>query len=115
MISSDLKVEGVKYDRLLDLDIVERANTHGICKLVVAVSDDFDTKTMLGWSKTPLTVKADKDIIFGGLIDQPRRNVFDRLRLNLVDPTRSIRAELNDVSIGEKETLRHAQRDRQGA
>ena len=69
MISSDLKVEGVKYDRLLDLDIVERANTHGICKLVVAVSDDFDTKTMLGWSKTPLTVKADKDIIFGGLID----------------------------------------------
>ena len=69
MTIADLKVEGVKYDQLVDIEIVERANAHGTCKMIFAVPSDFDAKTMLGWSKTPVTVKADKEIIFGGLID----------------------------------------------
>ena len=68
MTLADLKIIGVEYARLIDLNIVEKAHEHGVCKLMFSMNDDFDTKTIINWNKTPLTVKADKDIIFGGLI-----------------------------------------------
>ena len=70
MTIADLKVAGVDYKELIGIEIFEKAHDHGICTLTGIVADDFDPKLILNWNKTPVTVKADKDIIFGGLISR---------------------------------------------
>ena len=72
MTLSDLKVEGVEYKQLLDVDIRENFHQHGICTLNFIVDEKLDTKKILAWNKTQVKVKADKDIIFCGIISQCR-------------------------------------------
>ncbi len=72
MTLGDLKVEGVDYQELLNIEVVERAHAHGVCRLTFIVKDDLDAKKILSWNKTVVTVKADKDIIFCGIICQCR-------------------------------------------
>ena len=68
----DLKIEGVTYKQLIDIDISESVHRHGVCRFSVIVDKKFDTKTILSWTKTQIKVKADKDIIFCGIISQCR-------------------------------------------
>ena len=68
MTLGDLKVTGVEYKQLLNIEIIEAAHSHGICKLSFMLDEKFDTKKILSWNKTKITVKAEKDIIFGGII-----------------------------------------------
>ena len=68
----DIKIEGVTYKQLIDIEIIENVGRHGICKFSVMVDEKFDTKTILSWNKTQVKVKADKDIIFCGIICQCR-------------------------------------------
>ncbi len=68
MTLGDLKIEGVEYQQLLNIEIIEAAHCHGICKLTFILDEKFDEKKILSWNKTKITVKADKDIIFGGII-----------------------------------------------
>lgn len=74
MTIGDLKVEGVEYQQLLNLEITEKAHSHGICKLTFLLKAKFDTKKILSWNKTKITVKTEKekDIIFGGIISSCR-------------------------------------------
>lgn len=67
---ADLKIEGVEYQQLVDLDIFESIHHHGVCKLVLVVDEKFDNQKILSWNKTQIKVKADKDIIFCGIISQ---------------------------------------------
>ncbi len=68
MTLGDLKIEGVEYLQILNIEIVEAAHCHGICKLLVIPKDKFDVKKILSWNKTQIKIKADKDIIFCGII-----------------------------------------------
>lgn len=72
MTIGDIKVEGVEYLQFLDIEIIESAHRHGICKLVFIVDSKLDTKKILSWNKTQIKVKADKEIIFCGIIRQCR-------------------------------------------
>ncbi|MBR5913082.1 MAG: hypothetical protein IKZ58_01785 [Selenomonadaceae bacterium] len=71
---ADLKIEGVEYQQLIDVDIFETVHQHGTCRLKFIMKEDFDAKTILSWNKTQIKVKADKDIIFCGIIS---KCVFD--------------------------------------
>lgn len=63
-----MEIEGVEYHQLLNIEIVEAAHSHAICKLTFITDKKIDTKKILNWNKTQIKVKADKDIIFGGII-----------------------------------------------
>ena len=64
----DLKIEGITYKQLVDIDISENVGQHGICQISVIVDEKFDTKTILNWAKTQIKIKVDKDILFCGII-----------------------------------------------
>lgn len=66
----DLKIEGVEFQQLSGIDIFESAHNHAVCWLSLIVDEKFDAKTILSWNETKITVKADKEIIFCGLISQ---------------------------------------------
>ena len=68
MSIDDLEVEGVEYHQLLNIEIVEAAHSHAICKLTFITDKKINTKKILNWNKTQIKVKADKDIIFSGII-----------------------------------------------
>lgn len=70
MTIGDLKIEGVKYLQLLNLEIFEAVHTHGICKLTLRVDNKFDDKKVLALTKTKITIKPKKgtDILFGGIV-----------------------------------------------
>lgn len=70
MTIGDLKVEGISYQRIINLDIIEKIHTHGICNLTVIPDKNLDTKKILSWQKTKITVRAQKKIIFCGIISQ---------------------------------------------
>ncbi|MBR6012998.1 MAG: hypothetical protein IK062_04350 [Selenomonadaceae bacterium] len=65
---ADLKVEGIKYTALKDIGIVEKIHDHGVCILKLLVDEKFSEKEILNWKKQKITVKADKNIIFCGII-----------------------------------------------
>ena len=69
MTIGDIKIEGVEYKQLLNIEIIEAAHRHGICKLTFIADSKVDTKKILSWNKTQIKVKADKDIIFAGIIN----------------------------------------------
>ena len=81
MTLADLKVEGVDYQELLNIEVVERAHEHGVCRMTFIVKDDLDTKKILSWNKTVVTVKAKKDLVFCGIICQCRleRRIENRI------------------------------------
>ena len=81
----DLKIEGVEYKQLIDFDISETVHQHGICRFSVIVDEKFDTKPILSWEKTQIKVKADKDIIFCGIICQCRLD--DRINVKYLHVT----------------------------
>lgn len=68
MTIGDLKIEGVEYHQILNIEIIEAAHSHAICKLNFIADNKTDTKKILHWNKTQIKVKADKDIIFCGII-----------------------------------------------
>ena len=72
MTFSDLKIEGVDYQKIADIDIVENFHTHGVCNLKLIPKDKFDPTQILKLDKTKMTVRADKDIIFCGMIAKCR-------------------------------------------
>lgn len=82
---SELKIEGVTYKQLIDIDISENVGQHGVCRFSVIVDEKFDTKTILSWNKTQVKVKADKDIIFCGIICQCRLD--DRINVKYLHVT----------------------------
>ena len=66
----DLKVEGVEYEKLVGIEIIENVGQHGICTVSLIVDKKSDAQKILTWNKTQIKVKADKDIIFCGIISQ---------------------------------------------
>ena len=68
----DLKVEGVEYEQLVGIEIVETVGQHGICTASLIVDKKFDVQKILTWNQTQIKVKADKDIIFCGILSQCR-------------------------------------------
>lgn len=63
-----LKIEGVDYQEVVSVDIIENVHNHGVCTLNLIPNDKFNSAEMLKLSKTKITVSADKDIIFCGFI-----------------------------------------------
>lgn len=70
MTITDIKVEGIDKNELTGINITETAHAHGICELSFLLSSKFDSEDMLKLDKTKITVKADKDIIFCGLVSR---------------------------------------------
>ena len=70
MTITDIKVEGIDQNELTGINITETAHAHGICELSFLLSSKFDSEDMLKLDKTKITVKADKDIIFCGLVSR---------------------------------------------
>ena len=68
MTIRDLKVEGIDHQGIVNVDIRENFHNHGVCSLKLIPKDKFDATEMLKLSKTKITVRADKDIIFCGFI-----------------------------------------------
>ena len=90
----DLKIEGVTYKQLIDLEIFENVGQHGICKISLMVDEKLDAKTILNWNKTQIKVKADKDIIFCGIICQCRlKTGIDANYLNVTAKSLSCKLE----------------------
>lgn len=65
---SDLKIEGIKYAAIKNITISEKIHSHGVCNLTLLVDEKFAEKEILNWHKQKVTVKADKNIIFCGII-----------------------------------------------
>ena len=82
---SDLKIEGVEYQQLIDIDISENVHRHGICRFSVIVDEKFDAKIILSWAKTQIKVTANKNIIFCGIICQCR--LEDRINVKYLHVT----------------------------
>lgn len=80
-----MKIEGVTYKQLIDLEIFEKVGQHGICKILLIVDEKLDAKTILNWNKTQVKVKTDKDIIFCGIICQCRLD--DRINVKYLQVT----------------------------
>ena len=96
MTIGDIKVEGVEYLQFLDIEIIESAHHHGICKLVFVVDSKLDTKKILSWNKTQIKIKADKEIIFCGIIRQC--NLEKRIDGNFLFVTAfSLSSQLDEV------------------
>ena len=96
MTIGDIKVEGVEYLQFLDIEIIESAHRHGICKLVFVVDSKLDTKKILSWNKTQIKIKADKEIIFCGIIRQC--NLEKRIDGNFLFVTAfSLSSQLDEV------------------
>ena len=90
----DLKIEGVTHKQLIDIEIFENVGRHGICQIFLQVDENFDAKTILSWNKTKVKVKADKDIIFCGIICQCRlENRIDANYLNITALSLSCKLE----------------------
>ena len=86
----DLKIEGVTYKQLIDIEIFESVGQHGICQISLMVDEKLDAKTILSWNKTQIKVKADKDIIFCGIICQCRLKIgIDANYLNVTAKTKN--------------------------
>lgn len=71
MTVADLKVEGVSgYKNILDIEIVESAHCHGVCKLSLLMKDDFKASEVVNWSQKQLSVKTKEGgkFIFCGII-----------------------------------------------
>ena len=47
MTIGDIKIEGVEYHQLLNIEIVEAAHSHAICKLTFITDKKIDTKKIL--------------------------------------------------------------------
>ena len=81
----DIKIEGVAYKQLIDIEIFETIGQHGTCQILLMVDEKLDAKTILNWNKTQIKVKADKDIIFCGIISQCR--LENRIGTNYLNVT----------------------------
>lgn len=68
MTITTIKVEGIDYNELTGINIIETAHAHGICELSFVLGKEFDAAQMLKLDKTKITVKEKKDIIFCGLV-----------------------------------------------
>ena len=90
----DLKIEGVTYQKLIDIEIFENVGRHGTCKISMQVDEKLDAKTIVNWNKTQIKVKADKDIIFCGIICQCRlESSIDANYLNVTAESLSCKLE----------------------
>ena len=97
MMIGDVTVKGIdiEYQQILSLDIRESANQHGVCKLSFLLQEDFDTKTLVNLDKQKVTVKADKDIIFCGIITEC--SLEDRLQVKYLYVTLLTLSYLLDI------------------
>lgn len=69
MTLSDLKISGVEnFQRVMNIEIIEAAHKHGVCRLSLSMKKDFKQKDIINFAKKKITVKADKTIIFSGII-----------------------------------------------
>ena len=84
MMMSSITVEGIEYQQLLNLDIIELTNQHGVCNLFFLLDEDFDTKTLINLDKQKVTVKAEKDIIFCGIITKCSLEEVKYLKVTLM-------------------------------
>ncbi|MBR2733320.1 MAG: hypothetical protein IKD80_03610, partial [Selenomonadaceae bacterium] len=70
MTITDIKVEGVDLKGLAGIDIIEAAHAHGICELSFILPQKFDSVQMAQLDKQKITVKANDDIIFCGIVSR---------------------------------------------
>ena len=70
MTITDIEVEGIDCGELTNIDLIETAHAHGICELSFILGETLDSAEMLKMDKTKITVKANKDIIFCGLVSR---------------------------------------------
>ena len=79
---------------MINIEIFENVGRHGICKIFLQVDENFDAKAILSWNKTQIKVKADKDILFCGIICQCRlENRIDANYLNVTALSLSCKLE----------------------
>lgn len=83
MTLNDIKIEGIDYNQLTGINIIETAHSHGICELSFILPWDFDAEKIFQWNKKKITVKAKKDIIFCGIISHCKvtENVGEKILL----------------------------------
>ena len=94
MTLSEIKIEGVQYKQLIDIEIEENFHKHGTCKIVLIADEKLDAKIILNWNKTQIKVKADKEIIFCGIISQCRlEKSIDAHYLYIIAKTLSLKLE----------------------
>lgn len=77
---SDLKIEGIKYSAITNINIFEKMHSHGVCNLTLIPDEKFSENEILSWKKQKITVKAEKNIIFSGIITQCRLESDDKKR-----------------------------------
>lgn len=73
MTITDIKIDGIDdidQKELIGIDIIETAHAHGICELSFILGGSVDSAKMLKLDKAKITVKADKDIIFCGIVSR---------------------------------------------
>ena len=80
MTISDLKIEGIKYSAIININIFEKIHSHGVCNLTLIPDEKFSENEILSWKKQKITVKAEKNIIFSGIITQCRLESDDKKR-----------------------------------
>lgn len=73
MTLGNLKIEGITCLAIKNINIFESMHSHGSCNLTL-IPDEKKTsvKEILNWHNKKITIRADKDIIFGGIITQCR-------------------------------------------
>lgn len=70
MTITDIKVEGIDLKGLAGIEIIETAHAHGICELSFILAQKLDSANMLQLDKKKITVKADDEIIFCGIVSR---------------------------------------------
>ena len=74
MTLMDITIEGIPYEKLLSIDITEQVNRHGICNLNLIVDSKFKSADLIKFDKQKITVKANKKIIFSGILSDIELN-----------------------------------------
>ena len=70
MTITDIKIDGIDCKGLAGIEIIETAHAHGICELSFILAENFDSAQMLQLDKKKITVKANDEIIFCGIVSR---------------------------------------------
>ena len=63
-----VRLSGIAYRKIEELEIIEKAGMHGKCVLIISVDESFSEQDVLRLEQQSIMVSADDKVIFYGVV-----------------------------------------------
>lgn len=63
-----VRLSGIAYRKIEELEIIEKAGVHGKCVLIISVDESFSEQDVLRLEQQSIMVSADDKVIFNGVV-----------------------------------------------